>query len=433
MTKRKLFLVLSALLMLFVLLMLMSSGVHATAAVWTDKADYEAWETVTISGSGFNPNANIDVTITKPDGVVDTGSTMSNASGNFVYYYVLNGIVGTYTVTATDGTNSASTTFTEGAITPKIWGYTLEPTEGWTHGDVKGYTECQWVPYKIEITSTKTGSYELTVVVHHDYYDGAPPYLGLDDVRNWMMWRNGVPETPIISGPVVDGWYSGLQQLEYNWTFTINEDDNCTLIAETHVAIGAHNWPGSKVHTVIRDITSVPDTPISGGHRDIPIVVTWPPPKADVAIEKTGVEYAHEGDTITYHFKVTNNGPGTALDVQVIDDILGDLTVYLPDDTLKVGEVNEFDVTYTVPIPSDDITNTVTVTSTTSDPDLTNNQDTWTVAVEAPPPPPPVGGVWVPINKFELLAPWIGLASLMIVSTVAVSVVYVKHRKKKQN
>lgn len=42
----------------------------------------------------------------------------------------------------------------------------------------------------------------------------------------------------------------------------------------------------------------------------------------------------------------------------------------------------------------------------------------------------PVGGVWVPINKFELLAPWIGLASLI---TVAASVVYVKRRKKEQN
>jgi len=44
--------------------------------------------------------------------------------------------------------------------------------------------------------------------------------------------------------------------------------------------------------------------------------------------------------------------------------------------------------------------------------------------------PRPVGGVWVPINNTELLAPWIGLASLITVATV--SVVYVKHRKKKQ-
>jgi hypothetical protein len=48
-----------------------------------------------------------------------------------------------------------------------------------------------------------------------------------------------------------------------------------------------------------------------------------------------------------------------------------------------------------------------------------------------PPPPPPVGGVWVPINKFQLLAPWIGLASLMTIATA--SIIYVKHRKKQQN
>jgi len=44
---------------------------------------------------------------------------------------------------------------------------------------------------------------------------------------------------------------------------------------------------------------------------------------------------------------------------------------------------------------------------------------------------PPVGGAWTSINKFELLAPWIGLASLITVATA--SVVYVKRRKKKQN
>ena len=44
---------------------------------------------------------------------------------------------------------------------------------------------------------------------------------------------------------------------------------------------------------------------------------------------------------------------------------------------------------------------------------------------------PPVGGVWVSINKFELVAPWIGLVSLITVA--AVSVVYVKHIKKQQN
>jgi len=45
--------------------------------------------------------------------------------------------------------------------------------------------------------------------------------------------------------------------------------------------------------------------------------------------------------------------------------------------------------------------------------------------------PVAVGGVWVPINKTELLAPWIGLASLITVASA--SIVYVRHRKNQQN
>jgi len=43
----------------------------------------------------------------------------------------------------------------------------------------------------------------------------------------------------------------------------------------------------------------------------------------------------------------------------------------------------------------------------------------------------PDGEVWLPIDKLEQLAPWIGLASLLAVATV--SIVYFKYRKKKQN
>ena len=43
--------------------------------------------------------------------------------------------------------------------------------------------------------------------------------------------------------------------------------------------------------------------------------------------------------------------------------------------------------------------------------------------------PSPVGGIWVPINKFELLAPYLGLASLITIATL--SIVYVKYRKQK--
>jgi len=48
--------------------------------------------------------------------------------------------------------------------------------------------------------------------------------------------------------------------------------------------------------------------------------------------------------------------------------------------------------------------------------------------------PEAVGGVWVPVDKFGLLAPYIGLASTILVATVATAIYVkrVKHRKEKQ-
>jgi len=45
--------------------------------------------------------------------------------------------------------------------------------------------------------------------------------------------------------------------------------------------------------------------------------------------------------------------------------------------------------------------------------------------------PPSVGGIWVPVDEFGLLAPYIGVAST-IVATAAATAIYVKRRKKKQ-
>jgi len=45
------------------------------------------------------------------------------------------------------------------------------------------------------------------------------------------------------------------------------------------------------------------------------------------------------------------------------------------------------------------------------------------------PRPVPVGGIWVPVDKLGLLAPYIALAITIIVATVATATL-VKHRKK---
>lgn len=45
-------------------------------------------------------------------------------------------------------------------------------------------------------------------------------------------------------------------------------------------------------------------------------------------------------------------------------------------------------------------------------------------------PSVPVGGIWIPVNKLELWAPWIGLTSTVILAIVA-TVILVKFRKKR--
>ena len=59
------------------------------------------------------------------------------------------------------------------------------------------------------------------------------------------------------------------------------------------------------------------------------------------------------------------------------------------------------------------------------------NYDFWLVKV-AGPPAIPVGGIWVPVDKFGLLAPIFGSTFTIIVGTVAAAI-YVKRRKKQQN
>ena len=100
-------------------LMATASSASAAAVISTDKPDYEPGETVRISGTGFLDPAEtflrevvITITITRPDEQVDSGSiTLDDGGGAFQYLYDLDGILGTYYVTATDGYYTAQTTF----------------------------------------------------------------------------------------------------------------------------------------------------------------------------------------------------------------------------------------------------------------------------------------------------------------------------------
>jgi len=99
------------------------------AMIWTDKEDYASNETVIIYGSGFNPETTVSITLTRPDGHSDIWTLISSSSGLFTTTYLLNGILGVYTIAATDGTNTASTTFTDAKPTFSI---TIDKINGYS-------------------------------------------------------------------------------------------------------------------------------------------------------------------------------------------------------------------------------------------------------------------------------------------------------------
>ncbi len=81
----------------------------------TDKEDYQPNETVIVTGCslGAFEGQTLTVRITRPDGVTTSDPVVVSAGG-FTYNYLLNGIVGIYTVELLDGGNLlASTTFTD--------------------------------------------------------------------------------------------------------------------------------------------------------------------------------------------------------------------------------------------------------------------------------------------------------------------------------
>ena len=120
--KLRLSIVVVVLFLLIVILPFFVSQVESdTSTIWTDKADYGPGETVTIFGSGFLANKQVAITITAPDSSVATIYATTDGSGAFTAYYTLDGMEGTYTVTATDGTNTATTTFLEPPTVDATW------------------------------------------------------------------------------------------------------------------------------------------------------------------------------------------------------------------------------------------------------------------------------------------------------------------------
>jgi len=80
-----------------------------------------------------------------------------------------------------------------------------------------------------------------------------------------------------------------------------------------------------------------------------------------IAITKVAnVTQAYENELIQYTFNISNIGNTPLFNVNATDNILGDLTGYISNRTIGVGEYRAFNVMFSVPISSEWINNTVT-------------------------------------------------------------------------
>ena len=286
------------------------------------QSDFSPEETVLIRGVALPANTEIDVKVTRPDGSMVTGNgtwtpgydtVTTDASGNFSYNYILDGIEGTYIVNCVEkatGESLATTTFTDSKY--HLQGFTREGNH-WTNGVLKGWLETEWVPYRLEITATT--AFTDIFGVQHDYqWNGSGgPDPGVDQCNGqagstptdfYIGDENGIPIsgaawTPIGSEFVYD---SNTTIIQYNGTLTVTVAGHYYLYWFAHLATGSSQWSGASLHAHK-----------TGANQDVPIQVPGAapntPPVANnqsvVTDEDTAVNIAlsasdADGDPLTY-------------------------------------------------------------------------------------------------------------------------------------
>src|SRR5438128_1831410 len=150
----------------------------ATTIISTDKTKYSVGEPMTIAGSGFTANGTVNISVLRTDRNTDTLSVTADGSGGFTTVYNPPLIPGRYKITATDGTNTATTAATEADAAAADLdqcrnGDASSPTncvdapggEGWANGNAGAqdshYVEGYSIPYRMTFTGVTAGTWTV--------------------------------------------------------------------------------------------------------------------------------------------------------------------------------------------------------------------------------------------------------------------------------
>jgi uncharacterized repeat protein (TIGR01451 family) len=223
-------------------------------------------------------------------------------------------------------------------------------------------------------------------------------------------YKDAVPaNTTFVSLSVPTGWGCGATIPAVGGTGTITCTNATFAMSPPSVtftlvvAVVATTTPG----TVISDIASISAAggdPNSANNSATATTVVASPSQSDVAIVKTAApEPVNQGTNLAYTLQVTNNGPAVATGVTVSDTLPTQVT-YVSASTTQ-GTCSQSAGTVTCSLGSISVgglaivtinvsaatfssatlvTNTATVSSTTSDPNLTNNTSSAISTIQAP-------------------------------------------------
>ena len=127
-------------LLLIMAALLDNNPLHSRAIIWTDQEYYGPSDTVSIYGSGFTPDTNILVAAERPGSAVDEWVLTSDNSGAFKTRYEPDEVAGLFQITATDGTNTATRSFTRAVQAD--W---VQCEDDSDNDDVVDSPMCHWV------------------------------------------------------------------------------------------------------------------------------------------------------------------------------------------------------------------------------------------------------------------------------------------------
>jgi len=166
-------------------------------------------------------------------------------------------------------------------------GWTLKPKEKWTKGLVRGYSECEWIPFKLTIKNLEAPQ---NVVIDLDYMitkGSRTGAIGIDAFRSmdetpWKITVDGVT-TDVSSIEIFH--FASKDTLRFS--LTVPAGAEILIKWESHLALtvydgttitrmGASFWPGGRMHVHA-------GLPEMQGLRSVPIMRPLRPEEAEVS------------------------------------------------------------------------------------------------------------------------------------------------------